>query len=485
MTERLRNRGGLWYAALLELAERPRVRTAFTVLYLLGLYLAGVLAWYYFLNGGDIPLEYHDWAEVTAPRLAFLKDSIESWQLPLHMPGPWALRNVTDRYLALPDTLLSPLAITLRFMEVGEFIVFNTLSMFTVGFIGLLTLRRELELSLLPTTFLFGLVFFNGSITAHISVGHANWTAYLLLPFVMYLILRMFHKEETWPWVAWWSLLTVIILLQGAFHFYVALSLLLLVVAIFVPRLWRQTLLGILVSGLAGSARLLPPVLEASKQDTEFLSGFASLTEMLQSLIDIRVPGTPGIIRASGLSPLGWWEIDHFVGIAGLILIGYFGIYLWLKQSPATLRYMPLLGPVIVLLTFSLGRTYRLFHLLRIPILDSQRVSTRLFIVPFTILIVIAVINLNRWWKEAQPSPMYSLMSVVGLVWLGHDLWQHFKLWRVARLHMTFPSKDLDLSLNFVANHTDPAYTSLIVVGLMISFLSGGFLVYKSRAELR
>ena len=51
------------------------------------LILLVVLAgWGYFLNFGDIPFDFHDWAEVNAPRLAFTKDAVEHWQLPLHMP---------------------------------------------------------------------------------------------------------------------------------------------------------------------------------------------------------------------------------------------------------------------------------------------------------------------------------------------------------------------------------------------------------------
>ena len=101
-------------------------RNPFRILYL-SLLLALILAgWGYFLNRGDIPFDFHDWAEVNAPRLAFLKDAITKGELPLHMPDSSALRGVTDRYMALPDIILSPQVILLRWMPVGIFVLVHT-----------------------------------------------------------------------------------------------------------------------------------------------------------------------------------------------------------------------------------------------------------------------------------------------------------------------------------------------------------------------
>ena len=62
------------------------------------LLLAVVLAgWGFFLNWGSIPFDFHDWAEVNAPRLAFLKDAVTKGELPLHMPDSSALRGERER----------------------------------------------------------------------------------------------------------------------------------------------------------------------------------------------------------------------------------------------------------------------------------------------------------------------------------------------------------------------------------------------------
>ena len=38
------------------------------------LFIIGLAAWGWFLNWGSIPFDFHDWSEITAPRLAFLQE---------------------------------------------------------------------------------------------------------------------------------------------------------------------------------------------------------------------------------------------------------------------------------------------------------------------------------------------------------------------------------------------------------------------------
>ena len=85
-------------------------KKGFFIFYLVLLLVIILAGWGFFLNWGNIPFDFHDWAEVNAPRLAFLKDAITKGKLPLHMPDSSALRGVTDRYMALPDMILSHLA---------------------------------------------------------------------------------------------------------------------------------------------------------------------------------------------------------------------------------------------------------------------------------------------------------------------------------------------------------------------------------------
>ena len=81
------------------------------------LFLVGALLWGKFLNFGKITFDFHDWAEISAPRVAFIKDAVMKGVLPLHMPDSSALRNVTDRFMSIPDPILSPQIFLLSFPE--------------------------------------------------------------------------------------------------------------------------------------------------------------------------------------------------------------------------------------------------------------------------------------------------------------------------------------------------------------------------------
>ena len=142
--------------------EAEKISKNFRCFWLVLLLLVVLAGWGFFLGFGDIPFDFHDWAEVNAPRLAFLKDAVTKGKLPLHMPDSSALRGVTDRYLALPDMILSPQILLLRWMSVSQFVLFHTWLMIGLGYWGLLRLKKRFDLSLLSFTWIVLLFFFNG-----------------------------------------------------------------------------------------------------------------------------------------------------------------------------------------------------------------------------------------------------------------------------------------------------------------------------------
>lgn len=101
----------------------------------------GVVMWGKFLNWGNIPFDFHDWAEVNAARFEFLRLSVMQGVLPLHMGNAGFLRGVTDRFMSIPDVFLSPQVLLLRFMEIGPFILINTLLLYTISVWGLWWLK--------------------------------------------------------------------------------------------------------------------------------------------------------------------------------------------------------------------------------------------------------------------------------------------------------------------------------------------------------
>ncbi len=113
---------------------------------------------------------------------AFLRDAVRSGELPLHISDPATLGGITDRFLAIPDEILSPQVYLLRFISIGRFVFVDVAILYTIGFFGLLWLRRRFSLSLFTFTILFLLFDFNGHILAHYCIGHVTWGGYFLFP---------------------------------------------------------------------------------------------------------------------------------------------------------------------------------------------------------------------------------------------------------------------------------------------------------------
>lgn len=459
--------------------QRP---SALEWLALAALYGIGLFAWRYFLNGGDIPLELHDWAEVSAPRYAFLKSAVTNGDLPLHMPGFWALRNVTDRFITIADTNLSPQIILLRWFEVGEFVLANALILYTLGFGGLILLRRRFNLSIISFAILYGLLLFNGHITSHVAVGHANWLAFLLLPYLAYLILWLFDNPRRWPWISLFTLWMLVVAMNGAFHLYVTTLIFMLLLLISYRDQRGTILLGIGFSLGASAIRLLPPILEVTRFDTEFLSGYTTVAELIASFVWLREPTSSQALSRSLINPLGWWEKDFYFGAVGFIFMVVFGPIAWARKHFSIRAYTPLLFPIIVVFMLSIGRIYRVVEIVGFPLLDSQRVATRLIVLPTILTVVLAVLTFEKMMRIKAGRNIW-LLVVAGLGLLAHDLWQHLKLWRVANMPGLFPAKDLDLSVNVVANHPDPLYEAALGFGAAITVITLVILVFLARMK--
>ncbi|MEA4907778.1 MAG: hypothetical protein GYA17_07060 [Chloroflexi bacterium] len=454
--------------------------------WLSALYLAGIFLWGKFLNWGTIPFDFHDWAEITAPRVAFLRDAVIKGVLPLHMPDASALRGITDRFMSLPDMLLSPQILLMRFMEVGPFILVNTLIFYTLGVIGLLVLRRRFSLSLASFSVLFFLFNFNGHILGHYSVGHVTWAGYFLFPWLAELTFQLLDGDHSWGWVAKTSLLLFFMYLQGSYHQFIWSVLFLGLLAITTWKHFLPVFKTLVFSILLSMVRILPPVLLLSQFDDEFLGGYPTLWDVLQSLVVVKFPNEALDVR-SMLSVLGWWEYDLYLGLAGAAFLFYFGLYRWLKHRNEPLGYPQLLLPIFGIFLLSIGRIYRIVRLLPIPILSGERASIRMIILPVFFLLVLGAVELQKWLKE-QPKPPSIPLQISGLgllLLLVHDLWQHFKAWQVTNAVMAFPVTPVDLSIKVVANHPDPPYIALISAGAAISLASLVVLLFLAWRERR
>ncbi len=442
--------------------------------WLAALYLGGILHWGFFFNWGNVPSKLHDWTQ-TIPYFNFLRRAALHGLLPLHMGSTLV---GTDRYIAHPDTLLSPQAYLLRFLTPGPFMLVNTLILFTAGCVGLLLLRRRYRLA--PAAFgaLFLLFNFNGHITAHLAVGHSEWVGYFLLPFFVLLVLKLVEGETAgWGWVLGVALTLFFMFLQGTFHFVLWCLIFLAGLGVFYPKFIVPAAKAILFTLLLGLIRILPAAIQFIQGGPAFISGFTSVTDMFSALAVLHAPSEA---LSGPFSALPGWEVDTYLGLIGTALLAYFGVYQTLRRSS---QLKVLLAPALLLAFFSIGRVFQVINRLPLPLTDSERVPSRFLILPVVVLVTFGCIQLQRFLDERSAAGWREqAFSLALLVLLGHDLMQHSRIWRVSKMYTLFTPEKVNVNAR-VINHPDPVYFAALGIGLAGSLITLGFLIWMMRRE--
>lgn len=448
---------------------------------LICLILLALIGWGVFLNFGDIPFDFHDWAEVNAPRIAFLKDAIEKGELPLHMPDSSALRGVTDRYFALPDIIISPQVLLLRRLSVGQFILAHTWLMIVLGFFGMLRLRKRFSLSLLTFSWVWILFCFNGHILSHYSVGHVTWGGYFLLTWFVEFVFELLDGARGWDWIAKMAFWLSFVFLQGSFHQFVWCVIFLGFLALSNLRCFWTIVKSGIAAALVSLFRILPPAMQMGAFDDDFLGGYRTPIQMLNAFLKI-IPPEDSLNQAKTGAVLGWWEFDHYIGFAAMLFLAA-GAICWMILRKREFGFPQLIVPIAVLTLFSFRNFYALMRFFRIPLFSGERVSSRFLIIPFVFILILAFASLETFLREKK---VLKWAGVIGLIPLCAELWSHLKQWKVAEAFKSFPNTPTDLTIKTVSNHADPPYTTALAVGLTLSLLSAVVLAIlwrKSRTE--
>ena len=117
--------------------------------------LFGLVLWVRFLNFGDIPSNRLDWLDITFPRLSVLQQAILEWKIPFHVAQSTGIKGVTDRFLSIPDLILTPDLFFLRIFSIETTIMIHVLLLYMIGFWGLYLFRQKYHLSIIVFIFLF------------------------------------------------------------------------------------------------------------------------------------------------------------------------------------------------------------------------------------------------------------------------------------------------------------------------------------------
>jgi len=440
------------------------------------LFAVGILHWGYFLNWFNNRFELGDWHVVDAPFLAFLNNAVRSGRLPLQGNSPLFDQG---RYLAYPNGALSPQILLLKFFDPAIYVLINLWIFYALGFIGLLLIRKRYQLSLASFTALFLLFNFNGHITAHYAVGHMEWVGFFLLPCFVLLVLQMLEGGKTgWGWVFGMALIMLVLNLQGAVHFPLWCMAFLLLLAIFSPRYWGPVIKMIVASFLLSMIRILPPAIEYYQGGgVPFIFGFLSISHMLDSFVVLHPP----YVLNTPSGQLGGWEVDYYLGLIGFLFMIYFGVIRnWVNEKGYRILYFPML----VMAFFSLGDIYRPIFNSSIPFMDSQRAPTRFILIPVVFLIILASIQLQNWIKGRNTdSWMERVAVIIGLAFMGYDLFEHSRAWRLSNLSTKVLQRFTDVVSVPLINRPDPPYMISILAGLALTVMTLIILVLLTLRE--
>jgi hypothetical protein len=420
------------------------------------IYLFGASVWAFFLNFGRLGFDLHDWTQ-EGPRYDFLRRALIEGRVPLFIG---TTLTKTNRFLAIPDTVISPQVFLLRFIEPGPFVLVNSIFLYSMGFMGMLLLRRRLRWSALTFGIVSLLFFLCGYPMAHIAVGHSMWASYFLLPYLALLSFDLYERGGSWRWVGWMSLLQLGFFLQGGFHFVIWSMLFLALIGLFNHQQRWWVVRGLLFSVLLCMVRILPAAVTFYERENTFISGYFSALDLVQAFVALRAPE----VAQEGLySAVGWWEFDIYVGMVGLCFLLYFGVYRTLfgkSHSP----WRGIAAPAIAMVILSMGKVFQPINALPLPLVNAERVSSRFIVLPFVIFLILGGVHFEKYIRQRRFTSFGKLGLLSLLMLMIHDLSQHARLWRVARMEVLFERTPVDIRAE-ILTLTDRDYTSALLLG--------------------
>jgi len=432
--------------------------------------LAGAVHWVVLLDQGGFqgpPVTLEDWPKEYR-YLTVLQQAVREGRVPYVLTEPIIFSR---KFLAIPETCLSPQVALLALLSPGTFVLANTLLAYAAFVAGMLLLARRYALSPLTAAFLFLIAGTSGHVSAQMAVGHSMWTGFLLLPFVLLGVCAIVADDAPRTTPLWLALALFAILMQGALHVFAACVLFLLVLAAFNPSRARAVVLALLWAAALGAVRLLPAVFVARRRDTAFLTGFPSLRDLGRSLLTI-LPADAGQ-RGGFFGRVDPWEYDVYIGLA---LRGIDAL-----PGGAERR---LYGPMAVLAILSFGDAGVVLGLSHLPLLSAERVTTRLLALPIVFLALLAAIRLERALRSAGHTAR--ALAAVGLLGLALGLAAHTWSWRVTALSERLPQRRPVIDVRIADLPSEPTdadrlYLLLVHAGLAVSTASAIALALRLR----
>ncbi len=393
-----------------------------------------IIGWVWFFNGAH--WTHDDWTK-EINYLSILKQSITTGTIPWHTDQ---VVQITDRFLTLPETCLSPQILLLGIFKPTTFIVFNTLIMSTIGFFGCVKLAKRYDLSFIGLATMVLLLNFNGCMTSRLAVGHFMWLSLFYTPW-FYLYLTDVMDERPHAGYKLGSVL-FLVLLGGGIHQFIWMSLFALIAGCYHYKRLKAVFAIVLFTSLASAYRILPAMWQNHNLQHPFMTGYPTLNVMAMAFTSI----LPHNVQAMGgmFIPCEWHEFDMYVGIVGLILLAY-----GLTKGDGW-RW-----PALTMFGLCFGDVWAILCNSGLPLANAEAVSSRFIWLPFFFVLIAALKRLNPGWK-------YSALLLV----ICAELYQHAVVWRpVAIEHLT----PIHVANAVIANHPDRAYMHVVIGSFILS----------------
>jgi hypothetical protein len=386
------------------------------------LYALGLMHWIWFLNFGEIDFRCFDWFKEYAYYGA-LREALQSGSVPWHIAAAF---QGTNKFLTIPETLISPQIVALPFVSTGVFVLLNTCFLYSLGFVGCIALQRRHALSVISLCFLATTYLTNGYITSHLAAGHSMWNGYFLLPF-FWLFLLDLRRTQTAALAL--SMVLYLMILQGSFHIVLWCWGLLVATAVFNWPLARRIFLVLALSGGMSLGRIAPAMAFLHAANRYVAPGYSSLGEAIDATASARdynfkVPN----------HGYGWWEFDQYVTPYGVALIAI-GVATVIarhvrRSAPTEPRLLFPIGCVLALAfgtnQEALGRFF--------PISTVEGVPTRFLIIPIQAFILFGIVMLDGCLGRRPRAQALRLIVFIG--WAHHTVLmaRHSQLWSFGRL---------------------------------------------------
>lgn len=453
-------------------SERDSLARLFSLSCLALLFLVGIFHWVFFFSAGNMSFEKLDWGDGLF-YYAAARDMVVLQAIP-YFTDATAPAWGDPRFLANPQSFMSPQILLFPLMSVGQAVLVNTLIMYSLGFAGLLLIRNHFRLSIVPFTILFLLFNFNGHLTAHISVGHTTWNGYFLLPFFVLIIFVMLRGDGP-NWIRSAILLSFVLLgmiMQGSFHIFAWCLMFLFVLGLVHRRFAKPMVLAILLGVSMSLFRLIPTALVQLHYTASYASGYPTVNTLIDALTAIKSQQFEHIRNAA--YNVGWHEHDIFIGFIGLAFILYFGFFHRFSGNPrvAEHKFQALDLPVIIFILLSFGLVFDVISDLQVPLLSwAERVPSRFLVIPLVILTIISAVRMEALLPTIRANPTFKILCVIGVGLLAHSLFAHSWFWRLATADPSESSAALKVTFDWPSNY-DAFYVTLVNVSWALSFLS-------------